>query len=94
VKANAPAGAPVGEIVVKAGGGFGVGAGVGVGVGAGVGVGVGPGVAAEPEPQPPMPALMAIKAISPTKAPPHFFRLLLSFSNIAILAAKITSLHN
>jgi hypothetical protein len=84
MKANAPAGALVGEIVVNAGGGFGVGAGVGVGVGVGAGVGVGPGVAAEPEPQPPMPALMAIKtiskeqlAMSPANAPAHFFGLLL-----------------
>src|SRR5262249_40364353 len=52
VKANAPAGALLGEILLT------LGAGLGVGVGAGVGVG--PGVAPDPEPQPVVTATMAI----------------------------------
>jgi hypothetical protein len=90
VKANAPAGALLGETAVTAGAGFGVGAGVGAGVGVGVGSGL--GVAPEPELQPPMPALMAITSNAAMTVVAHFLWLLLFFSNIAILATRFTLL--
>ncbi len=81
MKANAPAGALLGDIVVT------VGVGLGVGVGVGVGAGVGPGVAPEPEAQPAMPVLRATATSAVMTLIAKFF--LLFLRHMAILPAKL-----